>query len=197
MVAAAEAEADRLLAPEERRRFETRVAPADSLPVRDGAFDAAISSFVLQLVPNRFLAIREARRALRPGGVLAYVTWLIDDRIFRPDIEFDALLDTIGVGARELDDRPGDIPSASAAAAQLRRAGFRGVEVERTILDHQFSVDGYVGFLSEFDEEDLISSLSKAERERLLGGLRERLAALPPNDLVLRLPIVYASGIRP
>jgi SAM-dependent methyltransferase len=197
MVAAAEAEADRLLASAERRRFEARVAPADALPVPDAAFDVAISSFVLQLVPNRFRALREARRVLRPGGMLAFVTWLIDDRIFRPDIEFDALLDEIGVGAREADDRPGDIPSTVAAAAQLRRAGFRGVEVERTILEHRFSVEGYVGFLAEFDEEDLISSLSTTERDRLLGDLRGRLAALPPDDLVLRLPIVYASGIRP
>jgi ubiquinone/menaquinone biosynthesis C-methylase UbiE len=196
MVAAAEAEADRLLTPAERRRFEAHVAPADSLPVPDAAFDAAISSFVLQLVPNRFRAMREARRVLRPGGMLAFVTWLIDDRIFRPDIEFDALLDEIGVGARETDDRPGDIPSPAAAAAQLRRAGFRGVEVERAILEHRFSVDGYVGFLAEFDEEDLISSMSATERERLLGDLRQRLAALPPDDLVLRLPIIYASGIR-
>ena len=126
MAAAAEAEADRLLAPAERRRFATRVAPADELPFPDGGFDAAISSFVLQLVPNRFRAIREIFRILRPGGTLAYVTWLVDDRVFRPDVEFDALLDEIRIGAREPDDRPGDIPTVEGAAAQMRRAGFQG-----------------------------------------------------------------------
>jgi SAM-dependent methyltransferase len=196
MAAAADAEADRLLAPAERRRFTTLVAPADSLPFPDRAFDAAISSFVLQLVPNRFRAIREARRVLRPGGRLAYVTWLVDDRAFRPDIEFDALLDDIGVGAREPDNRPGDVPTPDAAAAQLRRAGFRRVKVDRAILEHRFSVEGYVRFLAEFDEEDLVSSLPAKDRNRLLDGLRERLDALPPDDLVLRLPIVYVSGIR-
>jgi ubiquinone/menaquinone biosynthesis C-methylase UbiE len=196
MAAAAEAEADRLLAPAERRRFATRVAPADSLPFPDGAFDAAISSFVLQLVPNRFRAIREAHRVLRSGGMLAYVTWLIDDRVFRPDVEFDALLDEIRVGAREHDDRPGDVPSVEGAVAQLRRAGFRHVEAEQAILEHGFSVDGYVSFLVEFDEEDLIASLSTADRNRLIGRLRERLEALPAEALVLRLPIVYASGVR-
>jgi ubiquinone/menaquinone biosynthesis C-methylase UbiE len=197
MAAAAEAEADRQLSPAERRRFATRVAPADTLPFPDAAFDAAISSFVLQLVPNRFKAIREARRVLRPGGIFAYVTWLVDDRVFRPDIEFDTLLDEIGVGAREHDDRPGDIPSIDGAASQLRRAGLRQVDTERAILEHPFSVDGYVRFLAEFDEEDLISSLPRKDREWLLDGLRRRLEALPPSDLVLRLPIVYASGIRP
>jgi SAM-dependent methyltransferase len=197
MIAAAETEADRLLSPDERRRFTTRVAPADALPFQDATFDTAISSFVLQLVPNRFRALREIHRVLRPGGTLAYVSWLIDDRVFRPDIEFDALLDEIGIGAREPDGRPYDIPSVDAAAAQLRRAGYHRVEAERAILDHQFTVEGYVRFLAEFDEEDLIASLSARERDRLLDGLRERLAGLPPADLLLRYPVVYARGIRP
>ncbi len=197
MAAAAASEADRLLAPADRPRFSTRVAPADSLPFADGEFDAAFSSFVLQLVPNRFRALREARRVIRPGGLLAYVTWLVDDRIFRPDVEFDALLEQIGVGAREPDGRPGDVPTEVAAAAQLRRAGFHGVEAERALLEHRFSVDGYVNFLAEFDEEDLISNLPSRDRDRLLSGLRERLEGLPSDALVLRLPIVYASGIRP
>jgi SAM-dependent methyltransferase len=196
MAAAAAGEADRLLTKAERSRFSTRVAPADSLPFGDGEFDAAMSSFVFQLVPNRFRALREAYRVIRPGGRLAYVTWLIDDRVFRPDIEFDALLDDIGVGAREPDGRPGDVPTESAAAAQLRRAGFHRVEVERALLEHRFSVDGYVSFLAEFDEEDLISNLPSADRERLLNGLRRRLESLPSEAMVLRLPIVYASGIR-
>lgn len=196
MAAAAEGEADRLLSPAERKRFATRVASADALPFPDGAFDAAISSFVLQLVPNRFRAIREAHRVLRPGGTLAYVTWLIDDRVFRPDIELDALLEEIGVGAREPDDRPGDVPSAEGASAQMRRAGYERVRSEQAVLEHQFSVDAYVRFIAEFDEEDLVSSLRRSDREWLLEGLRTRLSSLPTDDLVLRLPIVYASGIR-
>ena len=57
-------------------------------------------------------------------------------------------------------------------------------------------MENYVRFLVEFDEEDLIASLSRAERQRLIERLRERLEALPPDDLVLRLPIVYVNGVR-
>jgi SAM-dependent methyltransferase len=196
MISASEAEADKQLSRDERRRLRSTVAPADSMPFDDGSFDVAISSFVLQLVPNRYRALREAHRVLVPGGTLAYVTWLVDDRIFRPDVEFDAVLDEIGIGAREQEDRPGDVPTGAGAAMQLRRAGFRDVTVEEAVLDHRFGVEGYVRFLSEFDEEDLISELSRKERDQVLSRLRERLERLPPDDLVMRYPIVYARGVR-
>jgi ubiquinone/menaquinone biosynthesis C-methylase UbiE len=115
------AEADRLLEPDDRRRFETRVAFADDLPFDDGSFDAAMSSFVFQLVPNRFRALREARRVLRRGGILAYVSWLHDERAFPPDIDFDAALEEIGIGAREWDDRPGDLPRCVGRASPTSR----------------------------------------------------------------------------
>jgi demethylmenaquinone methyltransferase/2-methoxy-6-polyprenyl-1,4-benzoquinol methylase len=80
MAEAAGREADRLLAGPDRRRFETRVAFADELPFEDGSFDAAMSSFVFQLVPNRPGRSASATR-LRPGRTLAYVSWLADDRL--------------------------------------------------------------------------------------------------------------------
>ena len=63
------------LAPEAAARFETVVAYADELPDEPGRFDAAMSSFVLQLVPSRAAALREIRRVLRPGATFAWVTW--------------------------------------------------------------------------------------------------------------------------
>ena len=197
MAEMAAAEADRLLRPAERRRFTTRVAFADDLPFADASFDVAMSSFVFQLVPNRFRALREARRVLRPGGTLGYVSWLADDRAFPPDADFDASLEEVGVGAREWDDRPGDLPSVPGAIAQLRRAGFSAVSAAVGLLEHAFEVEDYIGFVTTFDEEDLVQSLKPVERDTLLAGLRRRLGARSPDDLVLRLPTVAARGIRP
>ena len=196
MAEVAAAEADRLLAPDERRRFATRVAFADDMPFDHGSFDAAMSSFVFQLVPNRFRALREARRVLRPGGTLAYVSWLHDERAFAPDADFDAALEEIGVRAREWNDRPGDLPSVEGAAAQLQRAGFADVTASAGMLEHPFDVEGYIGFITTFDEEDLVSSLEPDERDALVADLRRRLTARPAADLVLRLPTVTAIGIR-
>ena len=48
---------------------------------RDDAFDAARVVVRLPARPEPGAALRETRRVLRPGGVLAYVTWLDDERV--------------------------------------------------------------------------------------------------------------------
>jgi ubiquinone/menaquinone biosynthesis C-methylase UbiE len=203
MAELAEAEADRLLSPADRARFEVRVGFADEMPFEPGAFDTAMSSFVFQLVPNRARALREARRVVRSGGLLAYVTWLRDSRVFQPDVEFDAVLDELGVEGFDDDGddadcggRRGDVPSVEAAAAQLRRAGFRDVRAEAATLEHAFDVEDYVRFMAEFDEEDLVSGLEDDLRRQLIDRLRSRLSALPRDSLVLKLPVVAAAGRR-
>ena len=196
MTEVAAAEADRLLDNGSRQRFSSRVAFAAELPFDDGSYDVAMSSFVFQLVPNRFQALREARRVLRPGGTLGYVSWLAGGRAFAPDADFDAALEEIGIGAREWDDRPGDLESVDAAAAQMRRAGFSGVTADEGLLEHPFDVESYIAFVTTFDEEDLVSSLDPGEREALLAGMRRRLNARSADELVLRLPTVTVLGTR-
>lgn len=53
-----------------------RLAAADfsALPFRDSSFDSAGSSLAFQWAPDLGLALREAARVLRPGGVLVFST---------------------------------------------------------------------------------------------------------------------------
>jgi SAM-dependent methyltransferase len=196
MAAGADREADRQLDRAQRRRFETRVAFADELPFEDGAFDAVMSSFVFQLVPSRPRALREARRVLRPGGLLGYVTWLTGGPEFTPDIDLDDALDEIGIGPREGDDRSRDVESPERAVRELRRAGFGDVAATRTMLEHPFDIDGYVAFITRFDEADTYESLEPDERATFERSLRARLARRDADELVLRLPVVAARGVR-
>ena len=196
MAGVADAEADRLLTGVDRRRFRSVVAFADSLPFADGEFDGALSSFVFQLVPNRARALREARRVLKPGGILSYVTWLDDERVFTPDAIFDEVLDDLDIEPRGADGRSGDIPSVERAAGELRRAGFSNVSARGSVLEHHFPVDHYLAFLTEFDEETLFAELEPDVRERVVTTLRERLGALSPDQMTMRFPIVFASGRR-
>jgi ubiquinone/menaquinone biosynthesis C-methylase UbiE len=179
-----------------RKRFSGSVAFAAEMPFADASFDAAMSSFVLQLVPSRPRALREVRRVLRPGGRFAHVTWLADDRSFAPDRIFDGLLDEFGYENEVDPPRSGDIPSVARAAGELQRAGFRDVTATRAMLDHVFTVDGYIAFITEFDEETLFDEMDRTDRRRFLMLFRERLMRLEADELHFRVPIVYASGIR-
>ena len=171
MLEVAGAEAERQLPARDTTRFERVTAFADKLPFPDREFDAALSSFVFQLVPNRARALRETRRVLRPGGLLAYVSWLDDERQFRPNEYLDDVLDEAGFGPEEDDGRPGDVPSVERAANELRRAGFSDVQAHAGRIDHRFTVDEYVDFVTEFDEETLFDELDPAVRERVIGRL--------------------------
>ncbi len=151
MAAAAEVERDRRLGSAARDRFTVTVASADDLPFPDETFDAAVTSFVLQLVPNRHRALREIRRTLRSGAPLAIVTWLRDTTIWRPDEIVDELLDEFGIDPPPDDDDeapdeamadPGDPASVKALVGELRRAGFRAVDGEAGTLAIEFDPTG-------------------------------------------------------
>ena len=59
--------------PDARASF--RKGDAQHLPVDDGSFDAVVSGLVLNFVPDQPAALREMRRAARPGGVVAAYVW--------------------------------------------------------------------------------------------------------------------------
>jgi ubiquinone/menaquinone biosynthesis C-methylase UbiE len=56
-------------------RVEWRQADACALPFPDGSVDAVVCQFGFMFVPDKPLAMREARRVLRPGGLLAFNVW--------------------------------------------------------------------------------------------------------------------------
>jgi ubiquinone/menaquinone biosynthesis C-methylase UbiE len=195
MLAIAAAAAREALEPATAARFTTVTAFADELPFEDGGFDIVISSFVLQLVPSRTAALGEIRRVLRPGGRLAWVTWLVGGKAFRADQVVDGVLDDFGFDPPDRDARSGDLASVAAAAAATRKAGFREVHAEANALTHTWTPEGYAAFITEFDEETTFANLSSEERPRAERRLLERLRSLPTADLTMELPIVYVTGI--
>jgi SAM-dependent methyltransferase len=196
MMVAAKAEAERRLSPAVRGSFRTTVATADRLPFDDGTFDLAVASFVLQLVPNRHRALRDIRRVVRPGGAFASVTWIAGRIVFAPDEAFDDALEAVGEEPRGSDGRSGDFESVEAALHEFRRAGFSGVVVAPGVVEHRFGAAEYVAFMTEFDEETLVAELDDDVRVLFLDDLHRRMTALTPEQLTLRLPIVFATGRR-
>jgi len=199
MLAVARRELRRRLGREAGRRVEFVTGLADRMPFADASFDVAVSSFVLQLVPHRPRALAEARRVLRPGGVLGFVTWLASDTPFAPDEAFYDVLDELGVddpGDPE-EARAGDFTSPGAAAAQLRRAGFREVSAREQVLVHRYDPATYLDFLEQYAERGTFLGLDETTTREVRARATERLARLAPDAFAWRAPVVSVRGRRP
>ncbi len=175
-------------------------APADALGVPDGSVDLVVSSFVYQLVPDRDAAFAEARRVLRPGGALAFVTWLDRGEDYAPAWEFDEAVVDTGIEEDdpiEADVRAGDFRSASAAARELRAAGFRSVAARPERLTFRWTPEDYLAFKRAYEEDELFASLDATTERALVARVRERWATLTSADWTWRAEIVSAMAFKP
>jgi SAM-dependent methyltransferase len=177
-------------------RVRMEVGSADAIPLPAGSVDVVVSSFALQLVPDRPAALREVRRVLRPGGHLAYVTWLDRGDPFAPHEAFDEAVLDLGIEEPEEPDevRAGDLVSPAAAAAQIRRAGFERVGTRVATLRHAWTPEAFLAYKLEYDEWALMASLSRGDRARLERFARRRLSDLSAADYTWSADVVLAWG---
>ena len=179
-------------------RLQTEVGDAGRLPLADASVDVAMTTFVLQLVPNRSAAVREAFRVLRPGGTFACLTWRANEDPFEAVSAFELAAEELDI---DLPDRPDGVgrayATATSAAAELRRAGFRSVRAREQWLEHRFTPRSYVDVLEHWIEDDVFAALDEPMRLRLRAAALRRLEKLDPESLVWRRPLVSVVGRRP
>lgn len=106
-----------------------REAPAEALPVHDGAMDAVVSQFGLMFFPDRVAAAREMFRVLRPGGRVAVAVWDALENQPPYQVEVDLLESMAGEAAAEALRAPFVLGDPEELAAIFRQAGFQQVEV--------------------------------------------------------------------
>lgn len=182
-------------------RMELLNAPAEKLSLPDGSVGAAVSSFVLQLVPDRQVALAEIRRVLKPGAPLVYVTWL-DREAREPFVaadEFDEAVYDLEIDEPDYPDEQlaGDVPSSRDAADELRRAGFVRASAREETLTYDWTLDSYLEYKLAYDERSLIRLISPDQQASLERNARERLSRLKPGDFRWRAPVVFARGYAP
>jgi SAM-dependent methyltransferase len=99
-----------------------RVAPAERLGVPDGSLDVVCAVAVLHHL-DWPAALREARRALRPGGLL----WLSEPNMLNPQVALQCHIPAL---MRYIEGTPDETAFVRwSLARDLRDAGFRDVEV--------------------------------------------------------------------
>jgi ubiquinone/menaquinone biosynthesis C-methylase UbiE len=176
-------------------------APAEALSLPDVSVDLVISTFVLQLVPDRITALREAHRVLAPSGMVAYLTWLDRDARgpFLPGQEFDEAVYDLEIDEPDGAEEPhaGDVHSGRTAASELRRAGFVKASAREEVLEYDWSADSYLEYKLDYDERSLMELLDAEHSARLERNARERLARLKPHDFRWHAPVVFARAEKP
>ncbi len=176
-------------------------APADALPLAAASADLVLSTFVMQLVPERPAALREAGRVLDAGGRVAYLTWLDRDarQPFRPAEEFDEAVWDLEIDEPDQEDEPhaGDVASGRAATNELRRCGFVNASASEATLEYEWTPESYLDYKLNYDERFLMSLLNDAQREELERNARARLSRLRQRDFRWHAPVVFARADKP
>jgi len=178
-------------------RLRTVTAPADRIPVPDASTDVAVSSFVVQLVPDRPAVMREVIRVLRPGGLFACLTWQDDDLHFPPDDAFSDALDELRI-IPPPDDRDVDpYEDPSQAEEEFRGSGFVEIRAEQVWVEHRFAPEEYLDLLEHWIERETFASLDEESRRQLRGVALRELRALSSGAFLWRRPLVHVVARGP
>jgi ubiquinone/menaquinone biosynthesis C-methylase UbiE len=169
---------------------------AEAIPLPDASCDLALSSFVLQLVPDRGAALREIHRVLCPDGWLAAMTWLDDESDFSPLQIFDYLADEQELPEDASGYETDPFASVESAAEELKAAGFSAVDARRDLVEHQYTPDTYLALLENWERDDVFGPLEPDERQRVRAETLRRWAALPASAFVWRSPVVSVLARR-
>ena len=143
---------------------DVRLGSAESLPWRDGEFDAALAQLVLTFMADADRAVSEMARVTRPGGVVAACMWASDEGM--------QLLHSIRAAAEKLGKPMHKVAyqTREEVSALFERSPLENIEISALrptaayadFEDYWTSVLGAPGNVGKY-----LGTLSDAERGRL------------------------------
>jgi SAM-dependent methyltransferase len=164
-------------------RFE--VVDAQVHPFPAGAFDVLLSNFGVMFFDDPAAAFGNLRRALRPGGRLAFLCWRTRDENSFFTIGFAGAAAELGL--REMPG-PGaafSLADTGRVTALLGDAGFGGIEFAKA--DEPMLIGRDVDDVLEYERAsptagEVLAGLSPAQAAELTGHVRNHLAAYASPD---------------
>jgi ubiquinone/menaquinone biosynthesis C-methylase UbiE len=150
-------------------------SPAAPLHVESDAFDLVTCQQSLQFFPDRLAALREMKRALRPGGQLAVAVWTdIADNEWFTAIQ-KALLATLGAEAAAVIQAPFRWPNAKDLKDTIEAAGFSDVQLYREDgrLTFENGIEQAIDALVAMPIAPILATQSDANRQAFHQRLRD------------------------
>jgi len=151
-------------------RVEFRVGELDRLPLADGEVDAVFANLVLHHVPDVLAALREMRRALKPGGRLVVTDLLPHKESWMTEAMADLRL---GLDATELKSR-------------VEKAGF--VDARADEIEDAYVVEGPAGRKAELP---LLLIHARVPQNAIVDATRRRAGSIqtqPPSSPIATPP---------
>lgn len=177
---------------------EVREMASERLDVSDGAFDAVTWTFGLMFSQDPAQAVREVKRALRPGGTGVVAVWApVEDNHF-----FSTLFATVGRFAPSPPPSPDAGPFRFAPAGKLEalldEAGFARVKVEDVPITFEFaSVEQHWEVAADMTPpiKAAAASLPESELARWRAALADAVRPYVGTDGRVRLPMKARGAV--
>ena len=174
-------------------------ADAVSLPFRDSAFDVATASFVMSHLLDSETGLVEARRVLKPGGVLAMTSWAAGEdepsKLWSRILAGAVTAERVEAAFARVTPSLSRFGDPAGVERSLTRAGFERVTVEAHPLESRLSVAEFIA------DRELTTgaryarhALGVEEWGRLLGRARDELGRRFGRELQFSRGVLIGVG---